>query len=187
MKLLALRCPNCAEPLKLDNDAIVIACHSCFKPVAIAANGPQLMKIWFATMDPDQKQVDKWVPFWVYEGRVNILQRETQSGWRSNDEDAGRFWDSTRQLFIPAWDLDLHRAQDIGSRMIVNQPQFNFVAQPTKYELVEAAVKPDDAERLLEFIVLAIEARRKDWLKNLEFKIDVGKPQLWAMPASSFR
>jgi hypothetical protein len=40
--------------------------------------------------------------------------------------------------------------------------------------------------RLLEFVVLAIEARRDDWLKALDFRIEAGEPQLWALPQQGF-
>ena len=186
MKLLALRCPNCGAHLRPENDAIVLACHNCFMPVAIVVDGPKRMKIWFAVSKQNQEEWKNWVPFWVYEGRILIHHRETQSGWRTKDKDSDRLWGSPRKLYIPAWDLDLHSAQDIGSRLIVNQPLFNFIEQPLEYKLTTATVKPDDAKRLLEFIVLAIEARRKDWLKDLNFEIEVGKPQLWALPAERF-
>ena len=35
----------------------------------------------------------------------------------------------------------------------------------------------------MEFIVLSIEAQRKDWLKNLTFHISADAPELWALPA----
>lgn len=186
MKLVALRCPNCSEPLKPTNDAVVLACDNCFTPIAIAVNGPQRMKIWFAVSERKKDVGKNWVPFWVYEGRIHIQQRETQSGWRTKDKDADRFWGEPRRLYIPAWDLDLHAAQDIGSQLIVSQPTFHFVEQPAEYQLTMATVTPEDAKRLLEFLVLAIEARRKDWLKELKFEIDVGQPQLWALPADGF-
>ncbi len=186
MKLLALRCPNCGAHLQPENDAIVLACHNCFLPVAIAVDGLKRMKIWFAVSNQNLEESRNWFPFWVYKGRINIQYRETQSGWRTKEKDSDRLWGSPRQLFIPAWDLDLHSAQDIGSRLIVKQPAYNFVDQPAEYQLTTATVKPDDAKRLLEFIVLAIEARRKDWLKDLKFEIDVGKPQLWALLADDF-
>jgi hypothetical protein len=186
MKLVALRCPNCGQPLKPEDDSIVLSCHNCFIPVALAVDGPKRMKIWFAVMKQKQQEDKNWVPFWVYEGRIKIQHRETQSGWRTKDEDSDRLWGVPRRLFIPAWDLDLHTAQDIGSRLILKQPEFNFVEQPAEYYLTPANVKPDDAKRLLEFIVLAIEARRKDWLKDLKFEIEVGKPQLWALLSEGF-
>jgi hypothetical protein len=36
---------------------------------------------------------------------------------------------------------------------------------------------------MLEFLVLSLEAGRDDWLKTLDFQIDVGAPELWAIAA----
>ena len=47
-----------------------------------------------------------------------------------------------------------------------------------------AEMAPADAKKMLEFIVLAIEARRQDWLRELTFHLEVGQPDLWALPQS---
>jgi hypothetical protein len=88
---------------------------------------------------------------------------------------------------VPAWDLNVHTAQEVGSRLVVSQPEFTTVNQPKQLNLVPAIVKPADARKLLEFIILAIEARRKDWLKEFAFNLEVGKPQLWALPRSGLK
>jgi hypothetical protein len=58
------------------------------------------------------------------------------------------------------------------------------VAPPAEVTLASATVAPADAQKLLEFIILAIEARRQDWLKELNFHLDVNEPELWALPQS---
>jgi hypothetical protein len=60
------------------------------------------------------------------------------------------------------------------------------VERPDGAQLINAVVTPADARKLLEFIVLAIEARRKDWLKNLVFELEVGEPKLLAFPQRLF-
>jgi hypothetical protein len=35
----------------------------------------------------------------------------------------------------------------------------------------------------LEFVILSLEAQRPDWLKSIQFQIDVRKTTLWALPA----
>ena len=188
MKLILLRCPNCSEPLKPENDDLVLACSNCHTPVAIATNGPVKMRVQYAV--PERFKLgnsQRWVPFWVFQGRVRIQKRETQGRSKKDRKSSEALWGIQRHLYVPAWDLDMQMAQDVGSKMIKDQPKFSFVDQPDEVRLVPVTVKPKDAEKLLEFIVLAIEARRRDWLKDLKFQLDAGEPELWALPENSYR
>jgi hypothetical protein len=186
MKLILLRCPNCGEPLNPANDDVMIPCSNCFTPVAITVNGPQKMTVRYAVPGKRSVSGKRWFPFWVYEGRARILRRETQGGSRSGRKESEKLWGATRLLYVPAWELDLHNAQEIGSQLIQEQPEIRFVDQPEKAQLLPATVTPKDAQKLLEFVVLAIEARRRDWLKDLEFDLEVNEPELWGMPEGTF-
>lgn len=186
MKLILLRCPNCSEPLHPDNDDVVIACSNCYTPVAIAVNGPQKMTIRYAVIGNKPISGKRWLPFWVFEGRVNIRRRGTQGGSRSGRKESEKLWGSPRRLYVPAWDLDLHNAQDIGSQLIQEQPDVQFMEQPENVQLKSTTVTPKDARKLLEFVILAIEARRRDWLKELEFDLEINDPELWSMPEGAF-
>ncbi len=182
MKLIPLRCPNCNEPIKPGNDIVVFGCTNCHTPVHISQAGPKKLDIRYAIWSKDKAGTRQWVPFWVFEGRVIITKRETQGGRRSSSKDSKELWGSSRRLYVPAWDLPLHSAQDVGSKMTQRQPAIEFIEPPADRQLVSASVSQADALSLLEFIVLAIEARRKDWLKDLEFELKVGEPQLWGLP-----
>lgn len=182
MKLIALKCPNCGQPLTPEHDDVVVACVHCHTPVAISVNGPSKMSLTYALPDRGKVATSQWVPFWVFEGQVNILRRDTQGGSGSARKDSERLWAARRSLYVPAWDLSLHMAQEVGSRLIQEQPSFQFVDRPEESRLSSATVTPSEARKLLEFIVLAIEARRRDWLKSLEFDLDIGQPSLWALP-----
>jgi len=167
MKLILLDCPNCSHPLQPDNDDIVFACPNCHLAVHLGAEGPEITSIRYALRRADKGDKGVWAPFWVFDGKVKIRKRETQ-GRRSNTKDSLKTWEALRRFYVPAWDLNIHTAQDVGTKAEV--------------KLVPATVSPADALKLLEFIVLAIEARRKDWLKELVFDIDVGEPILIGLP-----
>lgn len=185
MKLIALRCPACAEPLPVENDDVVVACNNCLTMVAVSLKGPVKMDVRFALPNGQQAAGNQWAPFWVFNGRAVIKRRDTQGG-RSADNESRQLWGSPRALYVPAWELSLHTAQNIGSRLIEQQPQLQPVERPDGAHFISATVTPGDARKLLEFIVLAIEARRKDWLKNLEFDLEVGEPQMMALPQRLF-
>jgi hypothetical protein len=186
MKLILLRCPNCGEPLNPANDDVVIACSNCHTPVAISVSGPQEMTVRYAVPGNKAASGKRWFPFWVFEGWVRILRRETQGGSSSGQKESEKFWGASRRLYVPAWDLDLHNAQEIGSQLIQEQPEIRFVDIPEKTQLIAATVTPKDAGKLLEFVILAIEARRRDWLKDLEFDLEIKDPELWGMPEGTF-
>ena len=185
MKLIPLRCPECQEPLAPGNDDLVLACQNCQTTLAISVTGPQRMDVRYAVPAGSSPKVNQWVPYWVYQGRVNVTRRETQGG-SSEEIKVRALWGSPRYLYVPAWDISLHKAQAIGSQLAEQQPEFQFVKQPDAGRLVPAVISPGDGRKLLEFVVLAIEARRKDWLKNLDFYLDVGQPELWAIPQGTF-
>lgn len=182
MKLILLRCPNCTEPLKPENDDVVVVCSNCHKAVAIDANGPHIIEVHYAVPGGSGAGTNEWRPYWVFEGIVDIQKRDTQGGDRSSAKASASLWAVPRRLYVPAWDLSLEMAQDVGSRLIQEQPRLSEIPRPENANLATATVTPDDALKLLEFVVLAIEARRDDWLRELEFQIDAGEPVLWALP-----
>lgn len=184
MKLLLLRCPNCAQPLTPENDDIVFMCTNCYTPVSITEGGLNVAQVRFALPPEGDARTQQWLPFWVYEGQVQILNRETQG--RSDDKASVSQWSKPLRMYVPAWEISMEVAQDVGTRLIQRQPAIELIERPGTAYLAAAVVSPDDALSLLEFIILAIEARRRDWLKALDFRIDAGEPELWSLPKGSF-
>ncbi|MFN2223781.1 MAG: hypothetical protein ACK2UH_14585 [Candidatus Promineifilaceae bacterium] len=184
MKLILLRCPNCAQPLAPDNDDVLFMCPNCFTSVSIDQRGVRRAEVRFALPTRADESIQKWWPYWVYHGRVVILNRETQD--RSMDQDSQLQWASPLRMYVPAWEISMELAQEVGSKLIQRQPVTRFIERPDGAYMEPAVISPEDAFRLLEFVILAIEARRKDWLKALDFRIEAGDPELWAMPQQGF-
>ncbi|MEM7347903.1 MAG: hypothetical protein AAF485_27035 [Chloroflexota bacterium] len=180
MKLLALNCPNCAQPLTPENDHIVTICDECGSVIQIDDTGLRPITLHYRA-DSAATTASHWQPFWVFQGQVNIRERENQSG-RSRDDESRALWGVPRYLYIPAWNVSLVTAQEIGSRLIQQQPTLHLVKPPTTEIFDPVIATPEDALKLLEFIVLAIEARRQDWLTNLVFDVNVSEAELWALP-----
>jgi hypothetical protein len=185
MKLIALLCPSCQQPLAPAMDHVVTGCLHCHQAVYLDEAGPRQQKVYYAVPANDQDRA--YHPLWVFSGQVHLDRRETQSGGKGSQRDAEELWGAPRRLYVPAWELSLPTAQAAGSQLIQSQPDFEFGPRPEGATLLPAVIDTADALKLLEFIVLAIEARRKDWLKQLDFRIVAAEPQLWALPASVFR
>ncbi len=182
MKLLALRCPECNHSLKPENDHIIVACEFCRTAVHIGDEGVTSVPLHYAR-PRTETEVTQWLPFWVFHGQVHIAQRQVAPGGRSKQEEMERLWGEPRHLYVPAWDVPLGTVQDIGSEMIQHQPTHQTIAQPTEVRLAPVTLTTEDALKVLEFIILAIEARRPDWLERLDFHLEVGEAVLWAFPA----
>ena len=181
MKLLLLRCPQCQSPLEPEHLDVVVGCKQCLTAVAVDEAGVRLVRVSYAATRRDLDEVGQWVPFWVFNGRIHITKRDTQGGSSSAQRDAEQFWGSHRRLYVPAWDLPMPLAREIGQTFTQGQTHLQAIPQPNEAYLVSAVVTPEDALKLLEFIVLSIEAQRDDWLKKLQFHIEADAPELWAL------
>jgi predicted RNA-binding Zn-ribbon protein involved in translation (DUF1610 family) len=187
MKLLALRCPHCGGPLAPGETAVVVVCPQCRSAVVLADGGLTLTGAHYAA--PGRATPDQWVPFWRFDGRVNIGLREAQNNkvsltrWVSS-HDAQAFWSRAGRFYIPAWDIDLPQASQLAQELIESQPTFRPATTPPPPDVVRpATLTPDDARQLLDLAVITLEARRSDWLKKLDFTTDMGPPALWLLPA----
>lgn len=179
MKLLALRCPNCTRPVTADNDFMVVACEQCHAVLSLSEQeGITRLEPFYAA---PQGEVTAWLPMWRFSGRVVIRRRETQSG--GTDKAAATFWEQPRYFYVPAWDTNSQTWRTIGCELVSQQPQFQAVSRPETAHLRPALLTAQDAQKISEFIVLDMEVRRSDWLKNLEFDLELGPPTLWAVPA----
>jgi len=182
MKLVALRCPVCAQPLLPDEDeTIVMSCGRCYTAVSINDHGINPTDIQFAAATTDE--ISDWLPFWIFNARVNLSERKTQGGKKSIREAAAHFWATSRKLYVPAWEMPLKQAQAIGGNLVKKQPQYQPIDAPPEAVIKAATVTSEDALKLLEFVVLSLEAERPDWLKSIQFTIEVSNVTLWAIPA----
>lgn len=180
MKLLPLRCPQCdtwLQPQQLD---VVLPCPTCKTAVYLQENGLSTLPITCAA--PQNNSATTWLPFWRFYGRVH-MRRDTQGGGGGGQREAAQLWGEPRHFFVPAWELPIRRAREMGSRLVSRQPNFQPFTPPESPLFQPATLTPADAQKLLELIILTIEAQRSDWLKNLQFRLELGAPEFWLLPA----
>src|SRR3972149_6005885 len=147
MKLIVLRCPSCNNSLAPGEDDLVIACGQCGAGVAIDDEGLRPIELRFAARGA--AGATQWQPWWIFTGRVQIDQRETQSGNRR--EDALKFWSQPRLFFVPAWELSLQALRRDGLELLKKQPQLQAIPRPAKVQLAPAVISAADARKMLEF------------------------------------
>jgi hypothetical protein len=178
MKLLLLRCPVCQSGLQPEDEDVVFLCRDCHTPIFLSEQGVETAEVFYTK--PKGKNT-QWFPFWLFEGRVQITTRETQGGVKAAERESEVMWSEPRRLFVPAWDCPLPQARQIGMEMIEKQVVVTAVERPKDAEMVAAVLTPDDARKLLDFIILTIEAERMDWLTDIRFSLEAPPPTLWAI------
>ena len=179
MTLVVVRCPACGTALSPGDDDLVIACAQCGAGLHLADEGLEAIEIQYARTS--LAQAATWRPWWVFRGSVDLIRRETQSGNRGDE--ARRFWAQPRVMSVPAWDLSLAAVKQAGLQMLKQPPTWEAIPRPAGARLVPVVVSAEDARKMLEFLILTLEAGRDDWLKTLDFTVEAGLPELWALAA----
>ena len=183
MKLLALLCPDCKHPLEPDNDHLLSVCENCYSPIYLDEMGLRKISVLYAQPQAET-EVMAWRPFWLFEGQVTITHRRVQGGSKSSARDSEAFWAEPHHFYIPAWDLSIQAAQTWGQNLLQAQTLYQAGDGPPHPNLTPLTVSVADAKKLLEFIILSLEAQRDDWLRDLEFTVDLNEPALWALPCT---
>ncbi len=186
MKLLALKCPVCGQRLAPKSDRVlVMECGQC--DTAVSINPDTSISETTVQYAQAREEADVWLPMWVFDARVNITSRRTRKRDGRSEKASQELWGTARQLFVPAWTLNMQTARQLGTKLIENQPQLQAADKPNGVHMTEMVVQEEDAFKLLEFIILSIEAERKDWLTDLEFDIKTNATNLWVIPAKQNR
>jgi hypothetical protein len=116
-------------------------------------------------------------PFWMVEGEAALQQRHTYAG--DQDRAAQMFWIRPRSFFIPAFTCSLETLLSLGTNYLLQPPEPQS-GPPARFEPV--TLYAEDVPAAAEFILVAIEAGRKDRLKKLDFSLKLSNPCLWILP-----
>ena len=168
-------CTKCQSPIQAHPDEVAWVCSQCQQGLLLSdMHGLDALVVHFsAGLSPAKAGF----PYWVAMGQVTMQERTTFSG----DEQAAmiNFWQSPHQFFVPAFTLPLDQLVETGGRMLKQPPPLQ-PGSPTAFQ--PATLRPSDTQPLAEFIVLAIEAERKDKLRTLNFQLKLAEPELWILP-----
>lgn len=184
MKLLLLRCPQCNQALAPGQADQVVQCPNCRQAVALLEGGFVVLAARYAR--PSAAQPPEWLPFWVYRGNVTIRERKTQ-GTLSVTRFAEDFWGQTRRIFIPAWAGELAESRDLVEMLLEKQPALEESAPPEGVAFRSAVVTPEDARKLLDLVIISIEAKRIDAMERLDFDVTLDEESFWLLPAERKR
>ena len=176
VELVPLNCLRCGYALPAALDEVAWVCAQCGQGQHLhPLEGLKPLDVQYAAgIVPPQKGR----PFWVSSGQVS-LQRETYSGFNKKTGQAENFWSQPRHFYIPAFRFPLDEFTRLGIQWLETQPALN-AGQPAPFEPV--SVLAQDVTVWAEFLVMALEAERKDKVKRVDFSLKLAEPQLWILP-----
>lgn len=172
--LVPLACPRCSTPVPARPEEMAYVCANCGQGMALHLEaGLQTLEVFYHTgVAPNQ--IGR--PFWVAEGRVQV-DREMYSG--NKDRQAKKFWGRSRLFFVPAYTLPLENLLEIGAKMVERPPK--LVSGPV-CRFMTVSLPRADMTAVAEFIVMEIEADRRDKLKEVHLQVALGETVLWILP-----
>jgi hypothetical protein len=175
IQLIPLVCVKCQTSVPASPDEVAWVCGQCGQGLLLdPGKGLVALEVNYAAgIAPNT--LGK--PFWVTEGRVAFANRQTYSG--NEDKDAKNFWAQPRRFYVPAFTNTLDALLEVGSGLLLRPPSL----QPGPVARFEpATLAQEDVKPLAEFIIMALEAGRKDKLKDIRFTLELSSPVLWIMP-----
>jgi hypothetical protein len=177
VELVPLRCIRCDTPVAAGPDEVAWICVQCGQGLLLdEARGLGPLEIQAAAgISPGALGR----PFWVANGQVR-LQREAKGGFLGSQAgQAERFWAEPRRFYIPAFTCPLDELLELGAYLIQQQANLQ-PGPPARFQPV--TLSPADVPALAEFIILAVEAGRKDNLKRIDVGLNLEDPDLWVLP-----
>jgi hypothetical protein len=175
IELIPLLCTRCqtAVPAKLDEVAWV--CAQCGQGLLLdEEKGAVPLAINFAAGIPANQ---KGWPFWVATGQVTVQQRSIFGGGDQGRQ-AAEFWQPARRFFVPAFSSPLDQLITWGTTLLQKPPALQS-GQAAGFAPV--ILHPEDIQPVAEFIVLGIEADRKDKIREINFTLQLSAPELWVL------
>lgn len=176
--LIPMLCTRCQTPVEAKPDEVLWVCANCGQGLLLDdEKGLVAQAVHYAAGLP---QNTPGKPVWVFYGQV-VLQRETFNHLFGDKRDEMvQFWQQPRWFFIPAYDLPLEPLIDTCVNLLRQPIGLQEGASPAPF--LPVTVHPDDLRPLVEYLILAVEAERKDQLKSLNFTLQMSPPELWVMP-----
>ena len=177
IELIPLQCLRCQNPIPAQPDEVFWVCATCGQAQLLSDERGLLPAVVHYAAGIPAAAGAKGKPIWLVQGQVS-LSRQTYKGDESRD--MLQFWAQPRQFFIPAYDLPLDQMM-LTCLSLLRQP-VTLQEAPSAAPFYPVTVHPEDLQALAEYIVLDVEAERKDVLKELDFKVQLGKAELWIVP-----
>lgn len=182
--LVPLDCPACGAPLAAEADDVVFYCTACgsgfrHEPRAPRALAPVEVGFVLAPTAP----AAGWLPFWLLPARLEIVRRDASGallsgllGLLAGGEGEAH---ADPAFLIPAFDLPIDRLVDVAVRYTTERPN---LGERLGERLTGGVHGPEDAAKLAHYALITVEAEKRDMLRDLEYRLELGTPRLLGVP-----
>lgn len=175
VNLIPLLCTRCRAPIPAVQDEAAWVCTGCGQAVYLDdSEGLKPVDVHYAAgIAPGLTGK----PFWVVEGRVSMSRQVFGGGDQSRT--AVGYWSHPRLFFIPAFDTNMDTLLQTGIQLLAHPP---VCQDGPPVQFLPVALSPLDLKAAAEFIVVAIEAARRDKMRSIDFTLELNQPVLWILP-----
>ncbi|MBI4926318.1 MAG: hypothetical protein HY835_01035 [Anaerolineae bacterium] len=175
VRLIPLQCPRCDTPVLAKLDEVAWVCEQCGQGMKISdERGTDAMDVFFSAALPQNKP---GFPYWVARGAVRPLVRSTYH--RDSSEEMNAFWATPRLFYVPAYALEIEKVVAAGVSLLHKPVRMEPGARTA---ILPVVLPPEDVFRVAEFVVMSVEADRRDALKEFKFDLKLDPVQLWILP-----
>jgi hypothetical protein len=175
IRLIAMQCPRCTTPVPAQAGEVAWVCLQCGQGMLLSdEQGVTGLDVFFSAAIGAGKT---GTPYWVARGVVRPLLRQAYRG--NAEQEMHAFWAVPRLFYVPALRLPVEQMVAAGVALL-RQPVRMEPGSPVPFTPV--VVPPEDVRPTAEFMVMSLEADRKDMLKEFQFEIKIDPPQLWILP-----
>ncbi len=176
VELVPLVCIKCGTPVPAETDEVAWVCAQCGQGLLLdEAIGLVSQEVHYSA-GIASNALGK--PFWVAEGQVT-LRRDVYGSSQKEMDQSSHFWSQPRQFFVPAFSSPIDILLRVGIEYLI-RPRELKPGAVARFEPV--SLHQEDVRAAAEFIVVAIEAERKDKLKEINFNLQLSIPALWILP-----
>jgi hypothetical protein len=174
--LLPLQCIKCQAPIPAAVDEVAWVCTACGQAVLLDDTQPRGLMPLELHYDASIRNGQAGRPFWVAQGAVTV-SRQTYRG--NENRQAQEFWLQPHNFFVPAFDCSLDELVSLGMKLL-RQPVVPLQGQAMPFLPVKLSVA--DIRSMAEFIIMGIEAERRDMIKSVQIQLKLETPILWILP-----
>lgn len=176
--LIPMLCTRCQAALAARPDEVFWVCQTCGQGLLLSDEQGLVPQVVHYGAGIAQNTPGK--PIWVFWGQAQLQRQTFNNLFGDKTEEMVQFWQQPRWFFIPAYDLPLDQLVEVGVRLLRQPIALQEAASPAAF--LPVTIHPDDLRPLVEYLILAVEAERKDQLKTLTFSLKTSPPELWIMP-----
>lgn len=182
VSLIPLVCAKCRAPVPARPDEVAWVCEQCGQGLLLDETpepGPGAcatipIDVYFSN---EIKQGAQGRPFWVSRGTVTLTRRETYKG--DEGKAARAYWSQPRLFYIPAWGENLETLVKIGLGRLDNPVP---MTPGSRAPFTPVLTLPGDIRALAEFMIVSLEASRRDAMRQIAFDLQLEPAQLWVLP-----